>query len=114
MVKITNVKFGEIKIGRKIYYSDMIVWWDGKIEFREKSHVFDISDFVRLLEHDPEIVVIGTGMDIHACKIPEEVEETANRKNVRIYKELTPKAVEMFNGFLANKKRVVAVMHTTC
>jgi hypothetical protein len=114
MVKITDVKFGEIKIGRKIYYSDMIIWWDGKVEFRMKSHVFDISDFVKLLEHDPEIVVVGTGVNEDSCRIMEEVEELAERKGVRIYREITPKAAEMFNGFAADRKRVVAVMHTTC
>jgi len=114
MVKITNVKFGEIEVDKKIYYSDMIIWWDGKVEFREKSHVFDISDFVKLLERDPEIIVIGTGMDIEACDVPEEVEEKAEDKGIRIYKELSPKAAEMFNGFVADKKRVVAVIHATC
>lgn len=113
MVEITNVKFGEIEIDKKIYYSDMIVWWDGKVEFRMKSHVFDISDFVKLLEHDPEIVVMGTGMN-GVCKVTEEVEELAEKKDVRIYKELSPKAAEMFNAFVADKKRVVAVLHSTC
>jgi hypothetical protein len=113
MVKITNVKFGEIEIDKKIYYSDMIIWWDGKVEFRMKSHVLDISDFVKLLEHDPEIVVVGTGMN-GICKVNEEVEELAERKGVRIYKEITPKAAEMFNGFVADRKRVVAVLHATC
>lgn len=113
MVKITNVKFGEIEIDKKIYYSDMIVWWDGKVEFRMKSHILDISDFVKLLEHDPEIVVVGTGMN-DVCKVLEEVEELAEKKGVRIYKEITPKAAEMFNGFVADRKRVVAVLHATC
>ncbi len=113
MVEITNVKFGEIEVDKKIYYSDMIVWWDGKVEYRAKSHVFDISDFLKLLEKKPEIIVIGTGMN-GICRILEEVEQAAEDKGIMIFKELSPKAAEMFNGFVADKRRVVAVLHSTC
>lgn len=113
MIEINSVKFGEITIDKKIYYSDMIVWWDGKIEYREKSHEFGMDDFLSLLKSKPEIIVIGTGMS-GVCRIPEEVEQTASDKGVEIFKELSPKAAEMFNAFVADRKRAVAVLHSTC
>ena len=113
MVKINSVKFGEIEIDKKVYYSDMIVWWDGKIEYREKSHELGMSEFLKLLERKPEIMIIGTGIE-GICKILEEVEQTAKDKGVEIFKEVSPKAAEMFNAFVADKKRVVAVLHSTC
>ncbi|NIO20419.1 MAG: hypothetical protein GTN76_06670 [Candidatus Aenigmarchaeota archaeon] len=113
MVEINSVKFGEITIDKKVYYSDMIVWWDGKIEYREKSHEFKMGEFLRLLEKKPEIIVVGTGMS-GVCKVLEEVEQTAKDKGVEIFKDLSPKAAQMFNGFVADERRVVAVLHSTC
>lgn len=113
MVEVTDVRFGEIKIDKKIYYSDMIVWWDGKIEYRTKSHVFGMDGLLKLLQRKPEIIVVGTGMS-GICKVLEEVEQVAKEKGVEIFQELSPKAAEMFNGFVADRKRVVAVLHSTC
>ncbi len=113
MIKINSVKFGEVEISGKTYFSDMIVWWDGKIEFREKSHIIGISEFLKLAERKPEIIIIGTGMN-NICKVLEEVDQAAEDKGIEIYKELSPKAAKMFNGFIADKKRVVAVIHSTC
>lgn len=113
MIEINSVKFGEIIIDKKVYYSDMIVWWDGKIEYQEKTHEFGMDQFLRLLGRKPEIIVIGTGMS-GVVKIPEEVEQVAKDKGVEIFKEVSPKAAKMFNAFVAYKKRVVAVIHSTC
>ena len=113
MVRIDSVKFGEIIVEGKTYYSDVIVWWDGKIEYREKSHEFGMGEFLKLVERKPEIIVIGTGIS-GVCKVPEEVEQVAKDKGIEIFKELSPKAAEMFNAFVSDKKRVVAVLHSTC
>jgi hypothetical protein len=112
MVKVDSVKFGEIKIDNKVHYSDLIVWWDGKIEYREKSHTFGINEFLKIMEKKPEIIVIGTGIS-GTCKVLEEVEQVAKDKNVEIFKELSHKAAEIFNAFADEKKRVVAVLHST-
>jgi len=113
MVRITKVKFGEITIDKKVYYSDMTVWWDGKVEYREKSHEFGMDEFLRLLEREPEIIIIGTGIE-GIVKVPEEVDQEAENKGVEIFKDTSPKAAEMFNGFIADSKRAVVVLHSTC
>ena len=113
MVKITSVRFGEVEIDGKTYFSDMIVWWNGKIEYREKSHTFGMSDFLKLAEKKPAIIVIGTGMN-NICKVLDEVKQAAEDKKIEIYQELSPKAAKMFNGFVVDKKKAVAVIHSTC
>lgn len=113
MVKINSVKFGEVEINGKTYFSDMIVWWDGKIEYRTKSHEFGMSDFLKLAEKKPEIIVIGTGMN-NICRVLDEVKQAAEDKGIEIYQEFSPKAAKMFNGFMADKKKAVAVIHSTC
>lgn len=112
MVKINSTTFGEIVINGKTYYSDMIVWWDGKKEFRDKSHIFDVDEFVKLLKKNPKAIVIGTGQK-GTVKIPEEVMELSEMKGVEIFVETSQKAIEIFNGFVKIKKKVVAVIHTT-
>jgi len=113
MVKITAVRFDEVDIDGKTYFSDMIVWWDGKIEFRTKSHEFGINEFLKLAEKKPELIVLGTGMEGHV-RIPEEVAQAAEDKKIEIYHDLSPKAAKMFNGFLADKKKAVALIHSSC
>ena len=72
-----------------------------------------MDEFLSLLKRKPEIIVIGTGIE-GICRVTEEVEQVANDKGVEIFKEVSPKAAEMFNGFVADKKRAVAVLHSTC
>ena len=57
MVRIDWVKFGEITIDGKTYYSDMAVWWDGKKSMAAKSHEFDIMRLENLAAKKPEIIV---------------------------------------------------------
>jgi hypothetical protein len=112
MVKITNVKFGEIEIDGKTYFSDMIVWWDGKIEYIPKTHEFEANEFLKIIKRKPEIIVIGRGME-GFYKIAEEVKQLTEDKGIEIFSEVSPKAAEMFNAFVAEKRKVVAVIHTT-
>ncbi len=112
MVDIDSVKFGEIVVKGKTYFSDMIVWWDEKIEYRDKIHVFDMSEFLKLVERAPEIIVIGLGMQ-KSLKILPEVEQVAADKGIEIFSEISSKAAEIFNAFLADGKKAVAVIHST-
>jgi hypothetical protein len=112
MVRITAVRFGEVEIDGKTYFSDMVVWWDGKFEYRSKSHEFGMSDFLEFAEKKPEIIVIGIGMN-KMCRVLDEVRQAAEDKKIEIYQELSPKAAKMFNGFLADGKKAVALIHCT-
>lgn len=115
MVKIDGTDFGEISIDGKTYYSDMIVWWDGKVEYREKSHELDMSELLKLLQRNPEMIVVGTGQNIPgSMKVLPEVLQVLEDKNIEIFKESSPKAIKIFNAMVSDKKRVVAVIHTTC
>ena len=113
MVRIDSTKFGEIVIDGKTYYSDVRVWWDGKVEMRESSHTLEMNEFTALLRKKPEILVVGTG-DPGTLKILPEVVQAAEDQKVEIFTETSSKATEMFNAFVADKKKVVAVIHVTC
>lgn len=113
MVKVDAAKWGEVKIDGKSYFSDMYVYWDGRTEARKKGHLFDIDEFVKLLQKDPGIIVIGTGHN-GVVKVPDEVLQMAENKKIELFMEKTPQAAEVFNAFVKEGKRVIAVIHTTC
>lgn len=110
---IEGVSFGEIKIKGKIYYSDIVIDWKGNVELREKSHIFDINEFFKLLKRKPEIIVVGNGF-YKMVKISKEVIDISEKRGIRIFEESTPKAIEIFNAFVNEGKRVIGIIHTTC
>ncbi len=113
MVRIDSTKFGEITVDGKTYYSDMIIWWDGKVEYRPKSHHFGLEEWVVLAAKKPHIVIIGTGQS-GVVEIDERVPELAKQQKVEFWAEPSPRAVQLFNAFIDQGKRVVAVIHVTC
>ena len=113
MVSIQYVKFGEVKIDNHVFYSDMIVWWDGEKEFVAKNHVFDMKMFSRLLRKKPDVVVIGTGQQ-GMVKISDDVFQLAKEKGIKVFVDTSAKAADIFNGMLATGKKAVAFIHTTC
>lgn len=113
MVKIDSMKFGEITIDGKVYYSDMTVWWDGRTEYREKSHSLDTEEFSKIAARKPEIVVVGTGTD-GVLKISDATKSLAEEMGIELFSDLSPKAIEMFNAFQKEGKKVVAIIHATC
>ena len=112
MVLIDSVKFGEIRIGGKDYYSDVVVWWDGKIEMVVKSHQFGMSELLNLLKKKPQVVVLGTGVE-GCVEVLEEVQMEMENRGLMLLVENTTNALEVFNAFVNEGKKAVAFMHVT-
>lgn len=113
MVSVDSVKFGEIVVDRKTYYSDLIVWWDGRVEMRSKSHEFGMEEFLHLLERNPEKIVVGTGTE-GVLEILPEVSQVAEDRKIDIFSDTSSKAAEIFNMLVAKGKKAVAILHSTC
>jgi hypothetical protein len=112
MVRIDFVKFGEVMIDGEVYYSDMIVWWDGQREFVPKDHILGTDNFSALLRRKPDIIVIGTGLQ-GMVKITDEARHLAEEKGIKIFEHTSPEAADLFNAMIADSKNVVAYIHTT-
>lgn len=112
MAKINRVDFGEIVISGKSYFSDVSIDAKGRVEHLEKSHIFSISDVLPLLEGRPECIVIGTGM-VGVVRFERNVAELLEQKGVALFAEKTPKAVMIFNGMAADRKKVAGIFHLT-
>ncbi len=109
---IDGTGFGWIKVGNEEFRTDVVVWWDGEIEEREKSHTFSRKELLDLLARDPEAVVVGTGQS-GMCSVERDAENEARLHGVELVAARTPEAAEVFNR-LVRRKRVVGVFHVTC
>ena len=112
MVRIDSLKYGEIRIDGKDYYSDVVVWWDGKIELVVKTHQFGMNELLNLLKKNPEMVVVGTG--IEGCvEILEEVTQEMENRELMLFVENSRNALEIFNALVSEGKKAVAFIHVT-
>jgi len=112
-MKIDFVKLGEISINGKIYYSDVIAYWDGEIEMVTKDHIFHHNDLLKISQKNPEMIIIGTGLN-QMVRITEEAQALAEEKGIELFIEESKKASEIFTAFVFEGKKAVAVIHTTC
>ena len=112
MVQIDSLKFGEIKIDGKDYYSDVVVWWDGKIEMVVKTHQFGMSELLNLLKKKPQVVILGTGVE-SCVEILEEVQMEMENRGLLFFVESSSNALEVFNAMVNEGKKAVAFIHVT-
>jgi len=112
MVRIDSVSFGEVRIDGKDYFSDVVVWWDGKIELVAKKHQFGMSELLNLLNKKPEAVIIGTGME-SAVVVLEEVGQEMENRGLLLFVENSRNAIEVFNGLVSEGKKAVAFIHAS-
>ena len=113
-MKIKDYKFGSIEIGDIQYRSDLIIfpdhiqtdWW------RKKGHRLGLEDLTTVFEHQPEILIIGTGF-YGLMKVDREVTSYLEKNNIKYFIGKSTKAVNEFNAHSTEKKTVAAI-HLTC
>ncbi|MFQ5892629.1 MAG: Mth938-like domain-containing protein [Candidatus Methanofastidiosia archaeon] len=111
---IQNYSFGSIVIDGKTYTSDVIIypkkvdsgWW------RKEGHLLQISDLSKVIESEPEILIVGTG-NSGLMKISPEVKNLCKTHGIQLISEETSKACMTYNR-LKDENKVVACLHLTC
>ncbi len=114
MIVIEGYRFGEICINGTWYRHDVKIlgetiipdWW------RDQGHYLQLSDLPELQEK-PEAVVIGTGKYGRMAVAP-EVKQQLERLNVPFVIAVTEEAVQQFNAWTHQGKRVLGAFHLTC
>jgi hypothetical protein len=111
---IDHYDFGEIVIDGVKYGYDVIVF-DKKVErwVRKESHHVYVDEVKKVLNLEPEVIVIGNGYG-GVMKIDEEVKEEIENKNIKLIIQTTKQAVKTFNKLLKEKKKIVGLFHLTC
>ena len=119
---ITDVAWGSMEVsirGRKQKFKDCKVWpggaraWDWRETGTEHSPGIQPADINELLEHHPDVVVLGCGAfgRLQVCK---ETKATLREQGVPYHIEHTRKAVQLFNELAEEGKRVAGLFHSTC
>lgn len=114
-MKIENYKFGEIKIGGKVYTRDIKIfgekifpnWW------RKEGHYLYKQDIDDILGLKPDYLIIGTGA-YGVMKVDPELKEYLNRNNITYFILDTSSAVKKYNQLIQEGKKVGGCFHLTC
>ncbi|MBL7160741.1 MAG: hypothetical protein ISS93_02725 [Candidatus Aenigmarchaeota archaeon] len=112
MPKIISVKYGEISVDGKDYYSDLVVPWEGKPSLLMKTHTLDVVLLKRLLKKQPEAFVVGIGLE-GTVKILAEFRKLLEKQKVKLYVDRTENAIDIFNALQQQGKRVIGILHVT-
>ncbi|MCX6730021.1 MAG: MTH938/NDUFAF3 family protein [Candidatus Portnoybacteria bacterium] len=116
MPHIDSTKFGEIIIDDIKYHQVLII--GDKVEERDTDklkELFDTSHIIgdwevqELLKENPQI----TGQN-GAMEVDENFSNEINKKGIEVIIAKTPEAIEAYNEKTRNRKRVNALIHTTC
>ncbi len=114
-MKINKTWFGGVEIDGKRYRDVLIIGDEivdrGKWGYFD-THTISERELEELLRGDPEVIIIGSGQS-GVLEVPTEVEEKIKNKGIELIVLETPEAIEKYNE-LSKKKKVNALIHTTC
>ncbi|MFC2024987.1 Mth938-like domain-containing protein [Chloroflexota bacterium] len=111
---IDSYHFGEIVIDGKKYSSDVVIfpdrvrdsWW------RKTGHELCLEDIAEVIDENPEVLLVGTGVS-GLMKVLPEVKQEAKARHIQFIVEPTSKACDIYNR-LSHSRKVVATLHLTC
>ena len=112
--RITDYKFGRIRVDGQSYGRDVIIspdavfagWW------RTKGHSLAMEDLAVALEAKPEVLVIGQGT-FAQMQVPDETLAGLEAAGIETIAQPTREACRTYNR-LRQKRRVVAALHLAC
>ncbi len=111
-MKIDSVDYGEIVVDGKTYYSDLVIWWDGKRALLEKVHLLDKNLLETIMKKKPDSIVVGLGLR-GTVKIADEVKVKLEENKIPLLVDRTENAVLIYNGMMALGRKVAGILHVT-
>lgn len=107
--RIKKVELGKIHINDEVITNDFFLH-PGGFEHLEKTRKLGAKEFERMLLHEPEIAVFGTGFK-GKLKLSPEVFDAAKSSNVVVHMLPTPAALKKFQELARGGNKVVAHIH---
>lgn len=117
--RILSVSWGHMEVEDVGTAKDFKLWPGGGRSWNwgeyGTGHTSGIQpgDCRELLEHDCEIVVLSRGM-YKRLNVARETLDYLEQNNIKIVREETKKAVQLYNDFVRQGKAVGGLFHTTC
>jgi hypothetical protein len=114
-MRITDYRFGYIKIDGKQYSADLILLSDRIVEGwrRQEGHSLAPEDLKEVVSACPNILVVGTG-NSGQMKVPEGTQRYLTDNGVELRVAKTADAVELFNQLRLKFSSVAGAFHLTC
>ena len=120
MPKIDSVDFGSITIDGKKYHQVLIAGSEVlERDYQRLEELFGTSHKIgdwereKLLEGNPEIIIIGNGWQ-GALEIDEDFVDLAREKGIGVIGLLSQEAIKFYNEKTALGQKINALIHTTC
>ena len=115
-MKIEKCAFGSITIDGKVYQSDLIIYPDGTIQdvwWRREGHRLSKEDIESLIDKEPEVIVVGTG--ISGLMRPEKgLAEYLLQRKIEFICAPNHEAMNILNRLFDSKRKIGACFHLTC
>lgn len=87
--------------------------WDWRETGTDHDLGIQPADVSELLEHDPDVVVLGCGRQ-RRLAVQDETLSALQQRGVEVVCEETAAAIATYNALVADHRRVAALLHTTC
>jgi hypothetical protein len=111
--KIKQIKFRNAHINDNVYTDNDILLFPHSVESVDASRKLTLQDFDRMLLHDPDVAVLGTGFKSKAV-IDSAVLASAKKNKIELFVLPTDDAAKKFQELARKGRNVVAKLHITC
>ncbi|MFQ5994934.1 MAG: Mth938-like domain-containing protein [Acidiferrobacterales bacterium] len=114
-MRIEWYDFGRIDVDGQTYTSDVIISADNVMDgwWRRKGHRLDVADLSEVMNHKPDVLVIGTGYYGNMA-VPSETRSFLESQGIEVRAMETRDAVKEFNKLQKQTGKIVAALHLTC
>ncbi len=107
--RIKKVEPGKIHINEDIVTNNFFLH-KGGVEHLEKTNKITKKEFDKMLLHDPDVAIFGTGFR-GKLNINQDVFDAAKKSKIIIHALKTPDALKKFQELARSGKSVVAHIH---
>jgi hypothetical protein len=119
MCKIDSFNFGFIVVDEKQYSSDIVILPDGRVKERTPgkgrlgSHTIARSEVEALTRSQPEVILIGTGVQ-NMARLAHDAEFYLNEPDLNLTLMPSNEVVKKYNELVEDGEKVAALIHVTC
>ena len=111
--RIKKLEFRHAHIDDQIYTDNDIFLHSNGHEATNPSKIFTQEDFAKMLLHDPQTIIFGTGFK-DKVEIERSVFDSAKKLNIELVMMPTSEAAKKFHEYSRQGRKTIAKLHITC
>ena len=111
--KIKKVEFQDVRINDEVYKDNDLFLFANGIEAVDATKTPTMEDFEKLMLHEPDVVIFGTGFRKRPG-IDAKIHDAAKKHKIELHVLSTPEAAKKFQELSREGRKTVAKLHLTC